>query len=207
MPDNPCHALPGALARPDWQPGGEFTAAALRLEQKYRIQRLRRHLRLVHGWGIVCGLTVVSANREWELCVCPGYGIGPCGDEILVSARYCFNLADYLWTRPVGVPARRVWIGIEARENQEDWETAPSSSCGCGCSGSDAEASRSIDGFRIVVAWKPFVFAGRSFDVCKGGTPPCPPCPETCALPLAVVTLPSAFDPILGSAIGPLEDF
>lgn len=99
----------GALARPDWWAGSELSASDLRLEQKYFLQRLRRDRRLVHGWGVVCGLNVVSANdtslnRGWELLVCPGYGVGPCGDEILVETPFPFNLSDYLWTRPRGQP-------------------------------------------------------------------------------------------------------
>lgn len=123
-----------------------------------------------------------------------------------MSSRYCFNLADYLWTRPVGVPERRVWIGIEAREDPDDWEAAPSSPCGCRCGGDDEKPSRTLDGFRVVVSWKPFVFVRRDFDICKGGTPACPPCPESCVLPLAVVTLPKTLEPALGSAIELVED-
>jgi len=40
---------PGALAMPDWQAGSALTAAKLELEQRYLLQRGRRHLRLVHG--------------------------------------------------------------------------------------------------------------------------------------------------------------
>ncbi len=186
---------PGALARPDWRTGGEFTAADLNLDQSYRQQRIRRHLRLVHGWGVVCGLTVVSAGDGWNLYICPGYGIGPCGDEIYVVNRYRFDLRDYLWTRPLrGKFGNRVWIAIEAAAEEQPG-TVPSSGCGCGCgcsSGEQTTAEGAADGFRVVVSWTPPHPWRDTFDVCGGGTPRCPPCPDTCGLTLAVVTLPDA---------------
>jgi hypothetical protein len=196
---------PGALARPDWRAGGEFTAGDLRLEQKYQLQRLRRHLRLVHGWGVVCGLNVVSASADdqdgWNLFICPGYGIGPCGDEIVVPKRYGFNLSDFLWTQPVGVAANRAWILIEASATASAYESAPEAECGCGCNDGREQPSRLSDGFKVVVSWSlPLMYRG-GFDVCGGGTPPCPPCPEICALPLACVLLPASNQAITNSAI------
>jgi len=190
---------------PDWRAGGELTAGELRLEQKYELQRLRRHLRLVHGWGAVCGLNVVPAGRGWELFVCPGYGIGPCGDEIVVPRRYRFNLADYLWTRPVGAQNRRVWIAVESAEEPTAYEAAPGEECGCGCSGSGDKTSRLSDTFQIVTLWTPPLSYRDGFDLCSGATPRCPPCPDNCALPLASVVLPLLNEPILASAIDNLE--
>lgn len=196
---------PGALSRPDWQAGAEFTAADLRLEQKYNEQRIRRHLRMVHGWGVVCGLTVVPAGEGWWLFICPGYGIGPCGDEIVVLSRYRFNLRDYLWTRPLGGNAGNIaWISIEAAEYQEDVELAASCGCGCGscnCDHAHEEAGYTAVGFRVVVSWTQPVFYRGSFDACGGGVPGCPACPDTCALPLAAVTLPAANEPVLSSGV------
>ncbi len=205
---------PGALARPDWRVGGEFTAGDLRLEQRYLLQRLRRHLRLVHGWGIVCGLNIVPAGEGdgWDLFLCPGYGIGPCGDEILVHKRFRFNLRDYLWTQPVGIQTSRAWISIEASENPVAYEPAPGAECGCGCGDPGDKVSVLADGFRIVVSWTlPHVLPtgilyGNLIDVCSGATPPCPACPDTCGLPLASVAVPAANEPIPGSSITSLED-
>jgi hypothetical protein len=190
---------PGALARPDWRAGGEITAADLRLEQKYLLQRLRRHLRLVHGWGVVCGLNVVAANGGgWDLYICPGYGIGPCGDEILIHTPFRFKLRDYLWTQPVGIQTNVAWIAIEATEDAVAYELAPGTDC-CGACGDPREkTSRLADGFRVVVSWTPPLLNGGGFDVCSGDSPPCPVCPETCGLPLASVTLPALIVDNLG---------
>jgi hypothetical protein len=172
------------------------------LEQKYRVQRLRRHLRLVHGWGVVCGLNVVAANNGdgWDLFVCPGYGVGPCGDEILVERRFLFNLRDYLWTRPVGVSGKRAWIAIEASAEGAAYEAAPAAGC-CGGAHPSDETSCLADGFRVTVSWTPPVLTSQGFDVCSGATPPCPVCPETCGLPLASVALPPLNESIDQSAI------
>lgn len=195
---------PGALAMPDWRPGGEFTAGDLQLEQKYRLQRLRRRLRLVHGWGVVCGLNVVPAGG-WCLMVCPGYGIGPCGDEIFVPSPLRFNLADYLWTQPVGNQANRVWIALEAGADPVAYQPAPEPECGCGCGDAREKTSRMVDGCRVVVSWSPPVLPGGGFDVCSGLTPPCPPCPEFCGLPLAALALPPLDQAILKSTIDNLR--
>src|SRR3954469_17305722 len=53
-------------------------------DQVYFREKLRRHNRLMHGWGIVCG----AAVRHEEGCtaiVSPGYLLGPYGDEIVID--------------------------------------------------------------------------------------------------------------------------
>jgi hypothetical protein len=202
----PCASAgpPGALARPDWQPGGELTTGDLRLEQEYLLQRFRRHLRLVHGWGIVCGLNVVPVpGSGWNLFVCPGYGIGPCGDEIVVPKRFAFNLNDYLWMKPVGHFADRVWISVEAAETPATFEDAPETGCcdSCGCGDAQQTPSRLSDGIRIVVTWTAPLLRRPIFDLCSGGAPPCVPCPDTCALPLAMIVLPAPNLPISAGVI------
>lgn len=192
--------LVGALAQPDWRPGGEFTAADLRLEQSSRLQRLRRHLRLVHGSGVVCGLNVVSAGdpfHPWSLFLCPGYGIGPCGDEILVAERYRFDLRDYLWTMPLDRASREVWIAVEAEEIPDAFKPKPSCGCGCGCGEPDYVPSRLRDGFRIALYWNAPFSRSTVFDPCSGATPPCPNCPEACGLVVARVALPQSRDGFL----------
>ncbi len=198
--------LVGALAQPDWRAGSEFTAADLRLDQSYRLQRLRRHLRFVHGWGIVCGLNVVSANdplHPWSLFLCPGYGVGPCGDEILVPERFRFDLRDYLWTMPIGRIPTQVWIAVEADEIPVAFEPLPPRGCECG----DPRylPSRLRDSFRIALYWTLPFTRPTLFDPCSGATPPCPDCPSACGLIVARITLPDSRDAfLLDSAIANL---
>lgn len=189
---------PGSLLRPDWKAGVSLHASDLQLDQQYRLQRLRRHLRLVHGWGVVCGLNVVAGANDWEVWICPGYGIGPCGDEIELRHRTLVDLRDYLWTRPVGVPGQQLWIALEAVEKPLSGDaTACGSQCGCGCQSHQDHTSRSADTATVVVLWAPPATPISSINICSGQTPTCPPCPKTCELVLAVITLPASPDGLL----------
>jgi hypothetical protein len=215
-------APPGALPRPNWETGGTLTAGEIALEKNYLVQRLRRHLRTVHGWGIVCGLNVVPALElgGWNLFICPGYGIGPCGDEIYLRNAFAFDLRDYLWMQPANAQGHRVWISIEGgalevpSEPQHPNESYGGCGCGrpCRCGGgcrSDCgghgtyacaegmfESLSPRDRFRIMVSWSAPAIVLLEFDLCSEDVPLCPPCPDTCALPLASVLLPALSAPI-----------
>jgi hypothetical protein len=54
-------------------------------EQLYFREKLRRHNRMLHGWGIVCGLAVRPGPTGSELTVEPGYALDGNGDEIVVE--------------------------------------------------------------------------------------------------------------------------
>src|SRR5260370_39362995 len=79
---------------PRYYPRQLITPADLTLEQDYFRDRMRRHNRLLHGWGVVCGATVcpvqiVNADgtvsyAPWQVQVQPGYILGPYGDEIIM---------------------------------------------------------------------------------------------------------------------------
>src|SRR5208282_3601160 len=69
-----------------------LTADDMVTERDYFLQKLRRHNRLVHGCGVVCGLAVAAAptsDQPWRIEIKPGYALGPYGDEIFV-AESCF---------------------------------------------------------------------------------------------------------------------
>ena len=53
-------------------------------EQLYFREKLRRHNRMLHGWGIVSGLDVRAGPADSELTVEPGYALDRYGDEIVV---------------------------------------------------------------------------------------------------------------------------
>ena len=59
--------------------------ADLTLEQLYFREKVRRHNRLLHGWGIVSGLDVRSGPADGEVTVEPGYALDHHGDEIVVA--------------------------------------------------------------------------------------------------------------------------
>src|SRR6266852_4541246 len=94
---NPAMGPAGALERPLYQEGNYLAHLDLCAEQRYLLQRLRRHNRYLHGWGLVCGLNVVpgrDVRLPWQILVCPGYAIGPYGDEIKVDHALPVNISD-----------------------------------------------------------------------------------------------------------------
>jgi len=73
-----------------------MTAEDMRAEQDYFVERLRRHNRILHGWGIICGLQVLpdaTAEQPWRVKVCPGSAVATTGDEIEVPRPVWFDLA------------------------------------------------------------------------------------------------------------------
>jgi hypothetical protein len=59
--------------------------ADLTQEQLYFREKVRRHNRMLHGWGIVSGLDVRPGPADGELTVEPGYALDRYGDEIVVA--------------------------------------------------------------------------------------------------------------------------
>jgi len=77
----------GGLERPSYFSGQLLDADTLVAEQDYHREKLRRHNRGLHGYGVVTGLAVriESTNSgESRVVVEPGYAIDPTGEEICV---------------------------------------------------------------------------------------------------------------------------
>jgi hypothetical protein len=53
--------------------------------QTYFLSKMRRHNRLLHGWGVVCGVGVRRGKGASEIVIEPGYVLGPNGDEIIIN--------------------------------------------------------------------------------------------------------------------------
>ncbi len=70
----------------------------LEQDQIYVADRLRRHNRFLHGWGIACGLVVSRCGTEdGELDPClvkvsAGYGLDPFGNEVFVPEAVVIDL-------------------------------------------------------------------------------------------------------------------
>jgi Domain of unknown function DUF11 len=194
--------LVGALQRPGYAAGSYLAARDLLTDQRYRRQRLRRHQRYLHGWGVVCGLLVAPASdprRPWAVQVCPGYAIGPYADGVEVQTPAAVDVRDYLWRQPHGAsgnPVRVAYVGIRYAEQQV--RPVPSQPPGCRCEETVYEPSRIRDGFRIDVLWQlPEPSEAEGFDLCEPGLAPCPECPESPYVVLARIALPaSEGDPI-----------
>src|SRR2546427_4104106 len=70
---------PSGLERLRYFPRQLLTADDMRAEQEYVREKRRRHNRLLHGWGVVCGLEVVLDPQAGPraVSICPGYALGP----------------------------------------------------------------------------------------------------------------------------------
>jgi hypothetical protein len=192
---------PGALSRPHFEVGRYLAAGDLHAEQRYRLQRARRHDRHLHGWGVVCGLLVVPARdpgHPWAVSICPGYAIGPYGDEIEVGAPVRVDIREFLWHEPAtgATSAKRlVWVGI--RHEEVPGRPARTSPPGCGCPDPRYAPSRVGDGYRAEARWNAPEASLDPVDLCEPGAPPCEVCPDSRWVWLARVLLPvSESDPL-----------
>src|SRR5215469_14006651 len=76
-----------------------LTANDMITDRDYFLQKLRRHNRFLHGWGVVCGLAVTVPAQPatpWQVQIGSGYALGPYGDEIFVGEAVFFDLAACL---------------------------------------------------------------------------------------------------------------
>ncbi len=156
---------PPALDRVHYFSGQLLTADDMTVEQEYRLEKLHRHNRLLHGWGVVCGCSVKpfpSADKPWQVRVCPGYVITPQGNEIYIGEPVDFDLAGDS-RQPQGPcaspsscipatagsqPETKVYLavcytGCQARP-------VPMHPVGCACDEASCEYSRTSDSFELV---------------------------------------------------------
>ena len=154
------------LERVRYYPRQLVTADDMTAEQEYFRQRDRRHNRFLHGWGVVCGLAVEpapDAAHPWQVRVCPGYAIGPQGDEISVAEKVLFDLATGScghepckpWPCPPSTNAaggrdvRPIYLAI--RHAECDSRPVRVHPMGCGCDEMLCEYSRVRDDFELKV--------------------------------------------------------
>jgi hypothetical protein len=204
---------PTSMERVRYFPRQLITPDDLTQEQEYFRGRMRRHNRLLHGWGVVCGLEVKPTAQDWTVCIEPGYALGPQGDEIVIeravkidlsrqgidgnAASSCVNESDP-WCSSVSVDLRgkdAVYVVIAYAQCLS--RPVRSQPTGCGCDGTACEYSRIRDGYQVrVLDQLPKAYAGA--------VPPkdlvsCPetgvvPCPEPVDEPWVVLAQVSVGD-------------
>lgn len=182
---------------PRYYPRQMITPDDLTLEQNYFRDCMRRHNRLLHGWGVVCGALVCPSTttnpdgtislNPWKVQVQPGYILGPYGDEIIldcirtvdvrtsgvtgVTGGACIDAPDPWCTQVYTAPTADstvVYIAIQYQQTMtRPVRVQPS---GCGCGDSSCEYSRWHDGYQI------------------GVLPDCPDCNQPAALNQGVGT-------------------
>jgi hypothetical protein len=121
MPTGPnatCSAACGAIVaeRNRYFTGKYMTARDFQGEQQYFLSRHQLHNRLLHGWGIVCGLRVLHhPNREcvarWVV-VRAGIALDCCGRELVLPADTPFELPP-----PAAPPAAEAPAAAAAATN------------------------------------------------------------------------------------------
>jgi hypothetical protein len=213
----------GPLERVRYFPRQLITADDMRAEQHYFRERLRRHNLFLHGWGVVCGCRVVPApanGQPWLVTVCPGYVVGPQGDEIVIPDPVNFDLQ--LGTQNQD-PCKVTWPcppePVAGTDNQQRvaWLCVRYTECvsrpvrvhpaGCGCDQLDCEYSRIRDSFELKLlwalpashtvakewdnVWRDMLAKGRETIREQGlPVPVCPPCAEGPWVVLARITIP-----------------
>jgi hypothetical protein len=192
----------GTLERPRYFPRQLITPVELTLEQQYFRDKLRRHNRLLHGWGVVCGAAVCQVADDtsgelqpWVVRVHPGYVLGPCGDEIVLAGEQVVDLrtagvsgacdggpaAPDPWCTEVKVqrPPGPLFVAVRYKETMA--RPVRVQPVGCGCDDTQCECSRWQDGYEIgiLTACPAGYDQPPSFDNLFHGAPPaaCPDCP------------------------------
>ena len=145
-----------------------LTADDMRAEQEYFREKARRHNRYLHGWGVSCGCTVeaVPGAKTPRVRVCPGYAVGPQGDEILIDCCVEVELKTGAEQQPCSVrwpcpplgdvPATRegrTTVYIAVRYAECFTRPVRVHPAGCGCDETGCDYSRVRDSFEIKVLW------------------------------------------------------
>ena len=112
--------FPESLLRPEFFCGQLLTDADMTALTAWVRARLRLTAERT-GWGVVCGLAVVSdVQRPSRVTVRPGVAVSPCGQDILVPADALVDLSG-------AVPALGVPCDRPAQQQKE--QTKPSADC------------------------------------------------------------------------------
>jgi len=192
----------GAIERPRFFPRQLVTPDDLTLGQDYLRNKIRRHNRYLHGWGVVCGARVALPQKAdpWKVIVKSGYILGPYGDEIAIERDICFDVRTRCMTATSGdacsdavdggcgeyvLDPRKAGTPFYVAVRYRDVQSRPVrvQPVGCGCDDSHCEFSRYSDGYELCVLDRcPASHQGEppSFEAWMENydTSTCPPCPS-----------------------------
>lgn len=204
----------GFLERPRYFARQLLTPTEMTLEQTYFRDKLRRHNRLLHGWGVVCGAIVCIVPRSdgngpepWKVKVTPGYALGPYGDEILIDkarevdlrtpSTTCATGESHVdqsdpWCTQVWIDRREGPLYVAVKYKEITCRPVRVQPNGCGCDDSQCENSRIRDGYEFGVLDEcpehdPNL--PKIEDLIKGPNPQCTECPDSPWVVLAEVQI------------------
>ena len=205
---------PLGLERTRFFPRQLVTPDDLTQDQVYFRDKLRRHNRMLHGWGVVCGARCRWKAGDCNVILEPGYILGPYGDEIVIGSQQtvdvckqnmdgntfsaCGDLVDP-WCKDVRASRKSgqtYYLAIRYEECQCRPVSVPSGACGCSDGG--CEYTRIRDSYVIQVLEElPSNYRDVTLPVLSGvfrcdrrtGGRSCPPCPTDPWVILADFTL------------------
>ena len=197
------------LERVNYFPRQLLTVEDMVTERDYFLQKLRRHNRFLHGWGVVCGLEVTAAptlEAMWQVKIGSGYALGPYGDEIYAAEPVLLDLSkcgagtttnpcepDMLSAAPPRTSiGTEVFIAIKYAECFA--RPVRAMPAGCACEDEACEYSRIRDSFQIEclaeLPPQPTPIPHLCDLIAHKQLTPCPPCPTTPWVVLARARLP-----------------
>ncbi len=207
--------IDATLQRPRYFPRQIMTPTELTLEQQFFLDKMRRHNRLLHGWGIVCGGRVRQAvdadgnPMPWTVKIESGYFLDPFGNEIILNSTVTYDLTKTSlngeaatangsdpWCSPViKEPETDAPIYIGVRYEECAARPVRVHPVGCGCDDGDCEYSRTNESFVIAgLTSLPESYRNLGeqpvldeFLRCAGPSP-CPACPSDPWIILACIT-------------------
>jgi hypothetical protein len=161
----------GIVERPRYYPRQLITPVEMTLEQTYFRDKLRRHNRLFHGWGVLCGAEVCAVRNStgdgwesWKVRVRSGYALAPIGEEIVISKERILDLrvtsaiggpedlsSEIIdpWCRPVYQDNLPEWVYVAVRYRETMTRPVRAQPVGCGYSDTSCEYSRICDGYEF----------------------------------------------------------
>jgi hypothetical protein len=199
------HLRGGLIERPRYYARQLITPAELNLEAAYFVERLRRHNRLLHGWGVVCGALVCrvpapeGGAEPWKIRVTPGHLLDQFGNDIEIVAERIVDLraggvtvtphdpagelsdpwCSEVWTEP---ERNEGWVAV--RYHQSMARPVRVQPAGCDCDDSACEYSRWCDGYEV-----------RLLDGCPPSHQGDPPSPDDVLAPGPIPDCPEPTDP------------
>lgn len=136
-------------------------------DQVYFREKLRRHNRMLHGWGIVCGACVRRGQDPCQVIIEPGYILGPWGDEIVIDCDVTVDLCKQGASERLGCcgepsdpwcadpradcPDGTLYLAVRYAECQSRPVRGSAGACGCGCDDETCEYTRIRDSFAVKV--------------------------------------------------------